>query len=354
MFNLLTDAVFQVTCGQYCGTCFLISKRTAVTVYHVIKEHESEEIFLSKNCERIMKANIFKTIDNECKEKDFALLELENDIDLPQYLEFGLINKIETGTKWISRGFPKIKSCHGDNILEHDDNSVNQHFASILDKKIDIELNHNQKWDNYSGMSGAPLFVQGKVVGVINSELTTNYSSRELRALSVRSLSEILKINNILISEDFYYDLNGYDVAGANDFDELISDDKRDLQEKIRDVCQNISNQRVTLYCRELASGKAEISRYRDQDISAMKYRIFEVCQNELLNFVENNTKSELEVKEIDDLIEIYTNRASIIIEERSKDYKYPLKNRDVLRKIVLDLINDCFLSFDKKGIYEG
>ncbi|AWG25587.1 hypothetical protein [Flavobacterium kingsejongi] len=54
----------------------------------------------------------------------------------------------------------------------------------------------------------------------------------------------------------------------------------------------------------------------------------------------------------INELIEKYTQKACLIIEEKSKDYSYPLKNKDLLKKIVLALINDCYLSFDEKGIY--
>lgn len=354
MFDILTNVVFQLKCGENNGTCFLINKNTAITAYHVIKEHLQQEIILSKNCDEITKAHLHESIDDECKEKDFAILKLDENIEFSEYLEFGLIKKIEVGSKWISRGYPLPKSCNGENILEHDDNSVHQHFSEILDKKIDIELNHNKKWDSYSGMSGAPLLISGKVIGIINSEITSNKTSKELCALSVGSLEKILNFNSIKISEIITICSTHIDVSAATEFGELQTDDKRDLPDKLKDVCKTISDRRVVLYCRELTSGKAEISRYRDQDISAMKYRIFEVCQNELLNFVEKNTKSELEFEDIDRLIELYTLKASLIIEERSKDYNYPLTNKDVLRKIVLDLINECFLSFDEKGIYEG
>lgn len=83
-----------------------------------------------------------------------------------------------------------------------------------------------------------------------------------------------------------------------------------------------------------------------------MKYRIFDVCQEELMEFYESREENILSVSEINSLIERYTNRAVLIIEDKSKDYIYPLKNRDILRKTVLALIDECYLSFDKEGIY--
>jgi V8-like Glu-specific endopeptidase len=352
MFDTLTDVVFQVTCGTVNGTCFLINKNTAITVFHVIKEHETSEIIILKNCSKIASAKLHKNIDNDCKTKDFAILTLDQDLTFSKYLEFGLIENIEVGSKWISRGYPLPKSCNGENILPHADNSIGQHFAEITDKKIDVELNHNKKWNSYEGMSGAPLIINNKVVGLINSELTSQETSRELYALSVKSLKDILISNNIAVNEEKFYKEIDVDTSGAEDFQALSSTDIRNLPGKLKDVCATISDRRINLYCRELASGKAELLRYRDQDISATKFRIFEVCQKELLNFVESNLKTELEVSDIDELIELYALKASVIIDERSKDYRYPLKNRDILRKIVLDLINECFLSFDEKGIY--
>lgn len=36
-----------------------------------------------------------------------------------------------------------------------------------------------------------------------------------------------------------------------------------------------------------------------------------------------------------------------------SADYNYPLKSESSLREIVLALIDECYLSFDEKGLYE-
>ncbi len=83
-----------------------------------------------------------------------------------------------------------------------------------------------------------------------------------------------------------------------------------------------------------------------------MKYRIFEVCQDELIEFCENNISKSIDFEIINELIEKYTKKACAIIEEKSKDYTYPLKNKDLIKKVVLALINDCYLSFDEKGIY--
>jgi len=166
---------------------------------------------------------------------------------------------------------------------------------------------------------------------------------------------EVNQIQQILINEVLPYSTEyskTEDDSASKLWDSLEQKDIRNFKDKLLAVNSNIRSSRIAMYCREIASGKVELSNYSDRDISAMKYRIFEICQEELLNFCEENKKNELSTEEINQLIENYTNKAYQVIEERTKDYSYPLKNKDTLKKIVLALIDECYLSFDEKGIY--
>lgn len=142
------------------------------------------------------------------------------------------------------------------------------------------------------------------------------------------------------------------DNAAFEEWDKTNPEDIRNISDKLKSVCSTIKDVRIKKYSRDIAIGKVELSRHSERYISAMKYRIFEVCQDELLEFNESRIESVLTLPEINALIERYTNRAVSIIEDKSKDYIYPLKNRDILRKTVLALIDECYLSFDEEGIY--
>lgn len=128
--------------------------------------------------------------------------------------------------------------------------------------------------------------------------------------------------------------------------------DARNISDKLKSVCSTIHNFRINKYSRDIVSGQIELSKLPERYISAMKYRIFEVCQEELIKFIESNSSSELIQGDIDSLIERYTDRAVEIIKDKANDYTYPLKNRDLLRKLVLALIDECYLSFDMEGVY--
>lgn len=169
------------------------------------------------------------------------------------------------------------------------------------------------------------------------------------------NVQQIQQIQQILINEvipNSYGNSKNEDESASKDWDNLEKKDIRNFKDKLLAVNSTIRTARIEMYCREIASGNVELSNYSARDISAMKYRIFEICQKELLDFCEENVKNELSVKEISQLIENYTEKAFNLIEERAKDYSYPLKNKDSLRKIVLALIDECYLSFDDNGIY--
>jgi hypothetical protein len=166
---------------------------------------------------------------------------------------------------------------------------------------------------------------------------------------------EIKKIQQILINEVLpNLNVNSIieDESGSELWDNLEQKDIRNFKDKLLAVNSTIRDARIEMYCREIASGKAELSNYSERDISAMKYRIFEICQNELMDFCDENKNDELSTGEINQLISRYTDQAYKIINERTKDYSYPIKNKDTLKKIVLALIDECYLSFDEKGIY--
>lgn len=353
-FEALTESVYHVKCGTEEGTAFLISDSLALTAFHVIKGHDQNEIILNQFGSKDYKAKLHNDINDKYKKLDVALLVLEEKINIKYKLRIANIEKVTEGTKWVSRGYPACKSTEGENILNHEDNTVNQQLPQLKNGKYDIQLNHNQKWESFAGFSGAPLVIDGNIVGLINTELTCGSKSMELNALSIRHFKDLLSASNIgFIQKSINSEDGIIDQAGVEDFRNLQSNDLRNLPDKLAAVCPEISDQRIGLYCRELASGKNEMIKFSDDEVSSMKYRVFEVCQNELLDFVESCDKSELTIKDLKYLMDKYEEHSEQVIMDRSQDYRYPLHNRNFLRKIVLDLINDCFLSFDKEGIYE-
>lgn len=196
-------------------------------------------------------------------------------------------------------------------------------FEDIIDNRFDFE-----EWD---------LITLNKKINDCESG-----DLQEIQKIISRDI--LPQINNSFLSED---------SAGNDEWTKVETSDVRNFKDKILAVNSTIRDARINKYCRDIASGKVELSKHSDRFISAMKFRIFEVCQDELMDFCDSSTNVELTDEQIKNLIERYTDKAVEVIEDKSKDYSYPLKNRDILRKLVLALIDECYLSFDELGIYE-
>ncbi|WP_285332054.1 hypothetical protein [Vibrio parahaemolyticus] len=92
---------------------------------------------------------------------------------------------------------------------------------------------------------------------------------------------------------------------------------------------------------------------YPEKLVKALKYRLFDSCQKSLLNKIEDGLSTELSVREIEKIIDDFTDDATKVIAELSKDYNYPITNRESIRKAILLLADDCYWAFDETGLYE-
>lgn len=349
-YTQLKNIVCRVESGMKSGTGFLINDEYVLTAFHVLDDLNTINLYFDSIQEH-RDATYIDDKNDEYKNKDIALLRLTKKACCKEYLSF-LNRKLRPKEQWTSRAYPKTKGNSGNNFIG-DEHVIQQHHDVLKNGKYDIELEHDQKLDSYEGVSGAPLIIDMLIAGVINSELKEQSISKELYALSTYHFLELLKKHNIKTTETNTSVSNKEDIAGTDGWSEIIPNDKRNLAEKIKSVCSEIKQYRVNQYAREVCIGKAEQSIYDDRVISSIKYRIFEECQKELMNLVESNEVINLSFKDIETIIEKYTDKAEYIIKERSKDYHYSgISNRDTLRKIVLDLIDECYLAFDEEGIY--
>ena len=350
MIELLENITARVECVDKIGTAFLISKSVAMTAFHVVRDNPQDILLTFKNG-TTLKATVHELIDDEYKTKDIALLILEKSIADISLIDLCCAD-IHVKDIWVSRGFPAGKMS-GENIFGTG-NVVQQVHSNLKDGKYNIELNHENKFDSYSGVSGAPVVIYNTIVGIINSELTQKGTTRELMALSSIHFKDLTTRCGIEMRES-YPDEHSLkdDVIGATLFDQTKPSDIRALREKLRAVYEDISEHRLNKYCRDVATGIEETQRHNPHQIQSMKYRIFEACQDVLIGFIESRSESKLSQQEIDNLLESFTMKAEEIIIDKSKDYHYPLTNRDILRKMVLDLIDTCYLSFDEEGIYD-
>ncbi|MGY4537413.1 hypothetical protein ACVW0P_001832 [Mucilaginibacter sp. UYNi724] len=225
----------------------------------------------------------------------------------------------------------------------------------ISNNEFRITLSEQDKFkrgtDDAIGLSGSGAFIINEnkfyLIGVLKSVIGSEALNNDIKCCPLELIIDTIGLEKFDISTEVFGD-----NWGSDQFGELVLSDARNLVEKIAAVDDKMSSAKIQRYCRELALGKSELSSILERDLSAIKYRIFEACQGDLVNFIDTNISGELTTEQVNQLIQQFTKKAIEIIQVKSKKYLYPILDNDLIYRIVLDLINECYLSFDKEGIY--
>lgn len=123
-------------------------------------------------------------------------------------------------------------------------------------------------------------------------------------------------------------------------------EDTRNISEKIKHVSDNFSEKTIQRYNREAIFCNVELEnldiRFRD----SLKVRIYESMDK----YFDNKFlyKPEYKEEELKDIIKELQKEAKTYISSLKQNYDYVLLNEEILEKIVVMLINECYFSFDR------
>lgn len=122
--------------------------------------------------------------------------------------------------------------------------------------------------------------------------------------------------------------------------------DKRNLEEKILDVCPTYPKSKIATLARKACNSKTEEDASNKSFLS-LKYRVFEACDDHF--FDHRKLEKGVDQNSIDTIIKALQEKAASSIEELKKDYTYSVSNRETVNSIVLNLIDSCFVSLDEE-----
>lgn len=125
--------------------------------------------------------------------------------------------------------------------------------------------------------------------------------------------------------------------------------DKRNIREKILDVCANYDQRKLSIIARKIASVKIELHNIDIKEKGSFQYRIFEACYESLYSLLtahEDDVKPEIIEQWLDGLYNV----AQRHLVDKSKDYSYPIKSQDTIKNTILELFDSCYLSFNIEG----
>lgn len=283
------------------------------------------------------------------KQEDWAVLKVEYDDTDNPFPEILTSDSFKLDTPVQFTGFQALNKEEARRFKSRVLNGITRNEFRIT---LADQDNFQGGADDAKGLSGSGAFVLHDrrlyLLGILKNVKGDEASNNDIKCCPMTKMIDLIGLESIDISNDTFGDDWGSDMFGKLDISDI-----RNLEDKIKAVNSTISDRRINRFCRDLALGKAELSNLLDRDLSAIKYRIFEACQQELVDFVDQDNSGKLSNEQIMAIIDRFTQKAIEIIDVKSKSYKYPILDADLMRKVVLDLINDCYLSFDEEGIYE-
>ena len=127
-------------------------------------------------------------------------------------------------------------------------------------------------------------------------------------------------------------------------FEEVDTEDQRNLTEKYISVCKDISTRKLKRLSLTATNSRANESIF-GHEYASLRCKIYEWCDE----YLENNcSKSSFSPEELnihlDEMIELCYNN----VQDRKKTYRIRINDRDNIKGIILSLFDDCYLAYDE------
>lgn len=142
------------------GTCFAINENEVMTAWHVVNNMEDIRVSLTSDdfaCDIYSKLNLIK----HDEKLDIAILSVEKIL---------FLESINTGNERSTLklsvqvcGYPLEKA--GKHAIL--DTTISNLYDDINTENLSFEINQTSTVDNYRGMSGSPILINGYVIGVL-------------------------------------------------------------------------------------------------------------------------------------------------------------------------------------------
>lgn len=214
----IETATVQVTCGNKSGTAFFVAtegdKQILLTSEHNLAEGQPVKLYLN---DEEVEAEILERISDH----DVAILELKNKtVTIITALPLKK-TEIPYDEYWETYGFPTQRV-----------ESAGRYTGSVSRTNngtkwdVDLECDQYKNLDQFGGLSGSPLVMNGYVVGVVGYDTVGT-----LGATSISSIAEILNKHHIMVTID-----KGHSIPDSIESDISDTTPNEEVLQKINDV----------------------------------------------------------------------------------------------------------------------
>ncbi|ABR47069.1 hypothetical protein Amet_0844 [Alkaliphilus metalliredigens QYMF] len=138
-------------------------------------------------------------------------------------------------------------------------------------------------------------------------------------------------------------------------WDDICCEDIRNLKEKVESVCNQYGEDIEDLQD-DYVEGAYEQEHHNNlKAVKAFKYRIYKLCEREIRKAMKVSDTTDMSKIQIDNFVSTMTDKCETLISDKAKTYNtIPFKDRDMIRKTILILFEECYLAFDKGGTVNG
>jgi hypothetical protein len=134
-------------------------------------------------------------------------------------------------------------------------------------------------------------------------------------------------------------------------WDDIKCDDIRDINDKILNVCPDYDTNLLVDLEQEYIDGLLEQKSCPDiREIKAYNYRVYVVCKK-IVKQVIKDRKCIFSQDEISGILDRLTDEAEKLITDKAKTYKMPFLDRDMVRKTIIFLFQECYLALDERSV---
>jgi hypothetical protein len=179
-FDSVESAVFKISCGRKEGSTFLIYSDSEQSILftsdHTLSEASTAPIQLILPSGQFLEASLLQRV----QAKDIALVTIQPPMDLTP-LPISAMT-VAIGSNWNTFGFPTERIASGTRV-----NGTVSRSNQGTKWDLDLECEQYNNFQDFQGISGSPLIIDGAVAGVIGFDIAGG-----LGATGVSGLVELL------------------------------------------------------------------------------------------------------------------------------------------------------------------
>ena len=310
---------------------------------------------------------VFYTNTSIMKEKKVGAL-LEKDLDLPEEPILQLLID-----KKYSEALPFFKVVFEDYYIKQ----YEKHTKDLSSYKKILESMQDDQWISFLKLiewnfgkadeQEVRKNVSDKVISLCNifdvdkkhassivAELLDMVESRTFEKDFLKRIVHVGEVKALFLEKSINAKVKASLDPIYTKWDGVQCDDIRNMQDKVVSVCSNFDQDELDYYKEEYTDGAYEQKNHNDiRAVKAFNYRIYNVCRREIKKYIKDHNGVHTQ-EQVIELINGLTQKAEDLINDKAQTYNVAFKDRDMIKKTILILFEECFLAFDERSIING